>query len=358
MNILQILPGKVWGGAEQYVLDLGRRQQTLGHDVSYICLPSEPVTSRLDAEGVKYTELTSRGLLGRRFDHDTLRQALATADTVHLHDAKFLSAVLSAAPAGTNVVLTRHIARPSRVLPWKRRLYRRLHTMIFVSRFSMDAWTGANPWMPQEKCRMIHNSVPPTAPSDPTLVPLREKFHIPPSVPLLVFTGRVRRSKGAETIIDALALLPPSLPWAMVFIGAGKPHSYIHTLRERAAIAGLAHRVHFYGPSRSVRPLIADAQIGIQPSIVREAFGLSQIEFMQAAVPVITTDNGAQPEYITPSSGGILIPPDSPAELAHAIGELLADPSRATDMGECGRRYYTENLSYDRFVNQILDTYT
>ena len=59
--------------------------------------------------------------------------------------------------------------------------------------------------------------------------------------------------------------------------------------------------------------------IGIVPSLWRESFGLSVIEFMQQEKVVITTNNGAQPEYLSNNETGILIPPNNSDILADAI---------------------------------------
>ena len=43
MKIVQIFPGKIWGGAEQYVLDLGFHLIELGHDVVFVAIDSPQI---------------------------------------------------------------------------------------------------------------------------------------------------------------------------------------------------------------------------------------------------------------------------------------------------------------------------
>ncbi|MEG1554979.1 MAG: glycosyltransferase [Rikenellaceae bacterium] len=43
---------------------------------------------------------------------------------------------------------------------------------------------------------------------------------------------------------------------------------------------------------------ISQSDIGIIPSVVREPFCLSIVEFMELGKVVVSTNNGAQPEFI------------------------------------------------------------
>lgn len=349
MRIVQVFPGKVWGGAEQYVLDLGRALVSCGHDVIYLCRDAEAVTSRLDAECVGYHLLTNNIL-----------SHVNGADVVHIHDSKFVVPFVKATKKcdgeKPRVVFTRHIARASRVLPWRWREWRRLHSVVFVSEIAKRLWCGANGWMPQDKCTVIHNSIPERDAVEAAAPSLRELYGISSDVPLLMFTGRVRKSKGCAVIIEALSRLDAR--WAMVFVGASKPHDYHARLMELARRKGIGDRVYFYGFTSDVRQLVSQADIGLQPSIVREAFGLSQLEFMQAGKPIVTTDNGAQPEYVVNGRTGLLIPPCDPVSLAGAVGRLLDNyPDGCREMGVAAARQYRNMFSYEIFLKRIIAVY-
>ena len=351
MKIVQIFPGKVWGGAEQYVLDLGRALQARGHEVEWLCLEVEAVTSRLRAEQIPFQ--TIKRITPALIDG---------ADIVHIHDSRFVSPAVKAARRcrqQPKVIFTRHIARASRVLPWCRSAWRRLDAIIFVSELARSMWSGVNSWFDPERAVVIHNSIPPqegAAPTD-TLYNIRSRFEIPSATPLLMFTGRVRRSKGCETIIEALAPLSKQ-EFAMIFVGTPKPADYDHRLIALARRLGIADRIHFTGFTPSARDLVAQATIGLQPSIVREAFGLSQLEFMQAGKPLITTDNGAQPEYVSDGVTGLLVPPANPARLSEAIARLLDDPALRASLGQAAADSYRTRLSYPLFIDRIINVYT
>lgn len=347
MKIIEIIPGKVWGGAEQYILDLGRALTARGHEVEYLCRQAEAVTRRLDAEGIPY-----------RLLDNSLRVDAEGADAVHIHDSKFVKPAVKSASACKNaprVVLTRHIARGSRVMPWNRGYWRRLHRIVFVSDIARNLWRERNDWMPAEKCTVIHNSIPPVC-GAAEATDLRRTFGIGTDTPLLMLTGRIRRSKGCETLIKALGSIR-DLPWAMVFVGATKPADYRERLMKLSAAEGIADRVFFTGFTSNARSLVCQADIGVQPSIVREAFGLSVLEFMQAGKPVVTTDNGGQREFVTDGSNGFLIAPDDSKALSEALRALICDKPLREKMGECGQKYYTARLGYNTFVDNITEAF-
>lgn len=356
MKTVQIFPGKVWGGAEQYVLDLGTALETRGHEVTYVARPSKAVTDRLDGR-VAYTTVAIGSMLGSHTATDRLASLIKDADVVHVHDLKHVAAVSKAirmSGSKARIVVTRHVARASRVMPWHRKSLLQIHTLIFVSRLGRELWRSVNGWMPEEKCRVVHNSIPPYKDTDSD--DMRRRYGLDSSTPLLMFTGRVRKSKGCQVLVEALGELR-DLKWQMVFVGKCKPADFDKELLETSRDKGIASRIGFTGFSDRVRSLIRQSDIGIAPSIVREACPLAPMEFMQAGVCVVATDNGAQPEYISHGRTGILIKPNDVSGTATALRELITDHQRRDTIARRGREYFESEMSYDRFISNILACY-
>ena len=355
MKIVHIFPGKVWGGAEQYVLDLGEALRKRGHEVSYVARPSKAVEDRLRGQ-VAYSVAAIGGLLGRGGVNELIN-AVKEADLVHVLDLKHVAPVSRAIKKSggrARIVVTRHIARASRTLPWMRKPLREVHRMIFVSHLGQSLWRSVNGWMPEEKCRVIHNSIPPYIPEDTDN--LRKRYGVSDDVPLIMFTGRIRKSKGCMTLVEALGRLS-ALKWQMVFVGRCKPADYDKELLETARDNGIASRLGFMGFSDRVRSLIRQADIGVAPSIVREACPLTPMEFMQAGVCVVATDNGAQPEYITDGKTGVLVKPGDVEGTATALRSLLTDRQRRNTIASRGKEYFETEMNYDSFIENILSAY-
>ncbi len=355
MKIVQIFPGKVWGGAEQYVLDLGTALTREGHDVVYVARPSKVVVSRL--KGVVDFTLAHIGGFFCGKSARMLAPVIMDADIVHVHDVGQVAAVMKAVDMSgsrARIVLTRHVARASRTMPWRRPDIKRLHRMIFVSDLARDLWQSVNGWMPDDRCLTIHNSI-----SDTPLTKvedLHERFGVAADVPLVMFTGRVRKSKGCEVIVRALGQVK-DLPWVMLFVGTCHPADYDKELVMVARECGVADRIGFYGFSDAVRSLIPQASVGVAPSIVREACPLSPMEFMKAGVCVIASDNGAQAEYITDGETGLLVAPDDVDSLANALRRVLSDSRLRSNIGVSGRDYFRRFMAYPAFLRAILAAY-
>lgn len=356
MNIVLIFPGKVWGGAEQYVLDLGQALSARGHKVTYLCREAKAVTARLEGN-IAYTALPFGGI----FDKTTPRvldEIVKSADIVHIHDTCFVAPLAKAVERSgskAKVILTRHIARASRIMHWQRKSFLKLHNIIFVSNLAKKLWLGANPWMPDDRCHVIHNSIPESNCAE-SKTDLRQMYGIATDTPILMFTGRVRKSKGCAVIIQALGEIS-GRNWSMIFVGTPKPNDYDTHLIKLAKQLGIEQKIHFFGFSFETRTLIRESDIGIAPSIVREACPLSPMEFMQAGKCIIASDNGAQPEYITNGDTGILITPGDADSLANALRQVLENAAIRNKLGTNAAAYFNAHMSYTTFIDKIIQAY-
>ena len=185
---------------------------------------------------------------------------------------------------------------------------------------------------------------------------LRSEYGIPSSAPLLGVVARLEPEKGQRHLIDAMPTILRAVPetWLAV-VGEG---SKADALQAQAAALGpeVAARVVFTGRRDDVSALTADLTLAILPSL-REAQGISLIEAMARAVPVVASDVGGIPEVVTDGVDGRLVPPGDPAALADAIVELLRDPALRHRLGEAGRRTVADRFSIDAQVRAIQAVY-
>ena len=69
---------------------------------------------------------------------------------------------------------------------------------------------------------------------------------------------------------------------------------------------------------------------------------------MAARVPIVATAVGGVPEMLQDGVSALLVPPESPADLAAAVQRLLADPARAADLARAARAVAAERYAPDR----------
>lgn len=358
MKVLQIIPGKIWGGAEQYIIDLGRELEARGHEVDFLAHDKEAVTSQLKRRGIPYRTLPFKWSLDM-----TSVKALAAMlaekdyDVIHVHSTKFVPiAALAVARAGsqTRVVMTRHEAHRTGVNIFLRPLFKRLHRLIFVSRLVQRRYRGANNWITDGMCRVIHNSIPPYPFKE--VESLRVKYDIPHDVPLLMFAGRVKKSKGCTVILKALARIADK-PFHMVFVGALKSEKYQRQLMDIAEAAGIADRVHFYGFTPDARQFMRQADIAVAPSVTLDSCPLTNIEYMQLGKCEVSTNNGGQAEYLENGRTALLVNPGDDLALAEAIATVIDDCDLRESLAKAAREYFEQNMSYAQFVDKVLEAY-
>ncbi|MGH7151965.1 MAG: glycosyltransferase, partial [Planctomycetota bacterium] len=68
-----------------------------------------------------------------------------------------------------------------------------------------------------------------------------------------------------------------------------------------------------------------------------EGLGVAVLEAMGAGRPVVATEVGGLRESVLAGETGLLVPPETPAALAEALGRLLGDAPARARMGRAGR---------------------
>jgi glycosyltransferase involved in cell wall biosynthesis len=138
--------------------------------------------------------------------------------------------------------------------------------------------------------------------------------------PRIVFAGRLALDKGADVLIEAIALM--AAPPPVLVLGAGELQP---ALRARIAEAGLEDVVRLCGWISDPAPWVAGASVQVCPSR-DEAFSQSAVLAMGLGVPVIGTRVDGFPDTLA-NGRGLIVEPDDPPALAIALHDLL-----------CGRR--------------------
>jgi len=174
----------------------------------------------------------------------------------------------------------------------------------------------------------------------------------PEPEPVVLFAGRVVAAKGLEVLVRAMAEVPARL----VVCGDGWASDRV---RRVARAVGVAERTEFLGwtGAGELGRRLATCTVAVVPSLWPEPFGLAGIEAMAHARPVIASNTGGVPDWLVHGQNGLLVPPGDPRALASAIRELLADPQRARDMGEAGRRLVQSRFSPEAHVRALDEVY-
>jgi glycosyltransferase involved in cell wall biosynthesis len=136
---------------------------------------------------------------------------------------------------------------------------------------------------------------------------------------VLLFFGYVRKYKGLDTLLDAVARLPHNL--GVHLIVAGEFYDPERAYRDQINALKIGDRVTLrsdYLPNEEVRTYFSAADAVVLPYRSATQSGITQIAY-NFGTPVIATDVGGLREVVLEESTGLIVPPENPAALADAI---------------------------------------
>jgi glycosyltransferase involved in cell wall biosynthesis len=130
-------------------------------------------------------------------------------------------------------------------------------------------------------------------------------------------------------------------------------------LARHAQRLGIAERVQWRGARTQVE-LLADYRaadlFALASRVARDGDrdGLPNVlvEAQSQGLACVATRVSGIPELIDAETG-VLVAPESPAELAQALAALIADPARRRALGEAGRQRVREKFGLDGNISRL-----
>jgi len=180
----------------------------------------------------------------------------------------------------------------------------------------------------------------------------RERLGIARDALTITIVANLIRYKGHRDLLAGLAGVAAKMPekWALAIVGRDDGEG--EALKKLVAQAGLQDHVVFLGEREDTAQILAVSDIGVNASH-EEGFSNAVLEGMAAALPMVVTDVGGNPEAVLEGQTGFVVPPRLPAELGQAIARLAADKGLRQKMGRLGRERVLVNFS----VSVCLDHY-
>jgi len=164
--------------------------------------------------------------------------------------------------------------------------------------------------------------------------------------PTFLYVGRLKRYKGVEIALRALALARerrPALRLEIAGQGGDRPR-----LERLARELGLAEAVRFLGfvSEDEKRRLMRQVWAVVFPS-PKEGWGISNVEAAGCGTPALASDSPGLRESVRDGETGFLVPHGDAPALADRMLALAADSGLVSRLGR-GARAFAEGLSWDR----------
>lgn len=180
----------------------------------------------------------------------------------------------------------------------------------------------------------------------------RAKYGLTHDQPVVLGLSRLVPRKGLDTVIQATAMLARQYPDLQLLIaGSGRDRRRLERLAAQHAAP-----VRFLGrvPEEDLPQLYAMSDVFTMlcrtrwRGLEQEGFGIVFLEAAASGVPQIAGNSGGAAEAVQHGVTGFVVhDPTSVTATAQHLGELLADPERASAMGRAGRERAIEAFSYD-----------
>jgi glycosyltransferase involved in cell wall biosynthesis len=156
---------------------------------------------------------------------------------------------------------------------------------------------------------------------------LRAALGLPDGV-LAVYTGRLLRGKGLETLLDAAASARVSGRLGLVLVGSGEGQLDVEPeLKRRASAHGGDLRVVFAGRVDNVEDYLRACDLFVFPSLF-EALGIALVEAAACGLPAVASRTGGIVDVVDDGRSGVLVSPGDREALAAALAALADDPGR------------------------------
>jgi glycosyltransferase involved in cell wall biosynthesis len=168
----------------------------------------------------------------------------------------------------------------------------------------------------------------------------------------VLFLANLERRKGILVLLDAFAEVAAKLPDARLMVAGDGPLS----AEVRRRVASL-RRVELLGrlEHADAREVMQACSVCCLPSL-GEPFGMTALEAMACAKPVVATAAGGL-GHLVPEEGGKKVATGDAKALAAALVEILSAPELQAAMGAHNRRLVEERYAWPRVVDRLETVY-
>lgn len=194
----------------------------------------------------------------------------------------------------------------------------------------------------------------------PDRTALRRDLDLPDGL-LVGCYGRIRAQKGTDAFVEAMIPVLHAHPEAQALVmgrAVEKHQAFLQGLKDRVQAKGLGSRFHFL-PEVPVEAManwyrVLDLYVAPQRW---EGFGLTPIEAMACAVPVVATRVGAFDALVLDGKTGMLVPPDDIPALSDAVMQAAGNPKQRAEWAMACRPHVTRHFSIEREADELVTLY-
>jgi glycosyltransferase involved in cell wall biosynthesis len=196
--------------------------------------------------------------------------------------------------------------------------------------------------------------------------PVFKKYPALQGKKVIFHPARMGLAKGCDVSIKALRIIKERFP-DVVLVLAGTKNIIDWVQSQQKDIAYMVRLVEFLGLEDNVLidafrledmpKLYAASLVCVYPSTVSEPFGLTMLEALSSAKPMVVTRTGGMPEIIKDGINGFIIPVKDFESLASRINCLLGNKELRERLGHTGRQMIEQQYTKEIVAESTLGIY-
>jgi len=297
-----------------------------------------------------------------------MRKDIHRFDVIHLHEYRtFQNLVVHhyAKKYAVPFVLQAHGTLP-RIMTKQRlkwlydvlfgyRLLRDASKVIALSQMEAEQYRGMG--VPEEKIEVIPNGIDLSEYADlPPKGSFKKKFNIPDDKKIILYLGRIHKTKGIDFLVKAYAYLTKNLKYQnAVLVIAGPDDGFLAEVMSLVGSLGISDSVLFTGFMSSDDKLeaLVDADVFVTPFFY--GFPMTFLEACATVTPIITTTLGDTLEWIDGNVG--YVTPPKYSDSAKAILEIISDDELHEKFSRNCRETVKSKFSLEKVVDKLEQIY-
>jgi glycosyltransferase involved in cell wall biosynthesis len=390
MKILHVVtsfpPAYAFGGAPYAAFLLARELARRGHEITIYTTDAKDPRARLWYIKESWTEKEIDSMKIVYFRNLTMltvnmfkffvtpalparaRKEMKEFDVVHLHEFRTLQNAAAARAArehGVPYVLQAHGSVP-RAGSWKTlkllydavygyKLLRGASRVIALTKAEARHYKRMG--VPEEKIEIVPNGIDLSEYSNlPPKGIFKKKFNIPKDNKIILYLGRVHKTKGIDLLIRAYAYLKNVMKYKdAILVIAGPDDRYLDEARILVNSLGLYNSVLFTGfiSNEDKLKALVDAEVFVTPSFY--GFPMIFLEACAVGTPIVTTGLGDTLEWIDGSVGYIARP--THRDLAEAIYRIISDDELRRRFSRNCIEIVKSEFSIEKVVERLEEVY-
>jgi glycosyltransferase involved in cell wall biosynthesis len=384
MKILQVIPyfypAWSYGGPPRSTYGLCKELVKRGHKVTVF------TTDALDRNNrIKETRETVGGIEIRRFSNlnnyvafrhriflspgmiSAMREELKNYDVIHLNEFRTLQNLLAhhyamkyrvpyiVQPRGSLVnILAKQRLKSLFDIMGGRRLIQDATRLVALAHLELPQFISYG--VDEGKMDIVPNGIDLAEYQKlPPKGEFRRKYGIDAKQRVILFLGRVHRSKGIDLLIKAFSRVAGDFSEARLVI-AGPDDGFLPSLKNLVGELKLEDKVVFTGGLYGEQKLAAyiDADVYTLPSFY-ESFGISVFEALACGTPVVVTDRCGIANIVR-DKGGLVVPYEA-ASIENALRQMLGNEQERQHYGREGQALVRAKYGWGAIAEEMEKVY-